>query len=296
MDTHNSVQDSKGDKILYFVSGCMLLLISLMVILPLVNILAASFSSGTAVATGRVLLWPVDPSLAGYNAVFSNNRVLTGYLNTLFYTGAGTLINVALTMITAYPLAMPKMHLKRSYMFLFSFTMFFSGGLVPSYMLVSRLGMVNTVWAMLIPGAMSVYNMIVARTFIQNNIPIDLLEAARIDGCDYFNFFFRIVLPLSKAVIAVISLYYAVSHWNSYFNALIYLNSQKLYPLQLVLRQILIMNSIELMDVALEGTIASMADLLKYALIVVSTVPILCVYPFVQRYFIKGVMIGSIKG
>ena len=174
--------------------------------------------------------------------------------------------------------------------------MFFSGGLVPSYLLVSDLGMINTRWAMLIPGAISVYNMIVTRTFIQNTIPTDLLEASQIDGCSWGGYFIRIVLPLSKAVIAVITLYYAVGHWNSYFNAMIYLNDRALHPLQIVLREILIENSIEVTDVTLESARAQMRDLMKYALIIVSTVPILCLYPFVQKYFMQGVMIGAIKG
>jgi len=198
--------------------------------------------------------------------------------------------------MTAYPLAMPGFQFKKGYSFLFTFTMFFSGGLVPAYLLNSSLGLVNSPWVMLIPGMLSVYNMIVTRTFIQNSIPVELLEASQIDGCSWFGYFFKIVLPLSKAVIAVITLYYAVGHWNAYFNAMIYLNDRHLHPLQLVLREILVENSIEALDVATEDAQASLAELLKYALIIVSTVPILCVYPFVQKYFMKGVMIGSVKG
>ena len=182
---------------------------------------------------------------------------------------------------------------------LFLFTMFFSGGLIPTYILISNLGFVNTIWAMLIPGALSVYNMILVRTFLTGNIPLELLEASQIDGCSDAKYFTAVLLPLSKPVIAVITLYYAVGHWNSYFNAMIYLSDMELYPLQLILRQILVASQINLSDmVDVESMVAKqgLADILKYALIVVSTVPILCMYPFIQRYFIKGVMIGSVKG
>jgi multiple sugar transport system permease protein/putative aldouronate transport system permease protein len=177
--------------------------------------------------------------------------------------------------------------------------MLFSGGLIPNYILMKQTGIINTVWAMLLPGAISAYNLIVTRTFLQNNIPDELLEAAQIDGCNDVHFFFSIVLPLSKAILAVITLYYAVTHWNSYFNAFIYLTKRDLYPLQIFLREILVMNTVNaemVVDPALQEALQGMSDLLKYSLIVVSTAPILCVYPFLQRYFIKGVMIGSLKG
>ena len=296
MSKKHAIRDPRSDRVLYAVSGAILFLFTLTIIYPLIFIVSCSFSSGVAVATGRVYLWPVGFTLDGYKAVFSYARVLMGYRNTLFYTLVGTLINVTLTLITAYPLAMPGMQGKRLYLFLFTFTMFFSGGLVPTYLLVSRLRMTNTVWAMLIPGALSVYNMIVARTFIQNSIPVELLEAARIDGCSWGKYFLHVVLPLSKAVIAVITLFYAVGHWNAYFGAFIYLSDRSQHPLQLVLREILVENSIEVTDVELENARQNMRDLLKYALIVVSTVPVLCFYPFVPKYFVTGVMVGSIKG
>jgi len=294
--SRNAIKDSKSDKVLYLVSGTLLLLFTITVIYPLIYIVSCSFSSAHAVNSGRVVLLPVDFSLTGYEAVFNYKRVLTGYGNTIFYTVFGTVLNLIITLMTAYPLAMPGFQFKKGYSFLFTFTMFFSGGLVPAYLLNSSLGLVNSPWVMLIPGMLSVYNMIVTRTFIQNSIPVELLEASQIDGCSWFGYFFKIVLPLSKAVIAVITLYYAVGHWNAYFNAMIYLNDRHLHPLQLVLREILVENSIEALDVATEDAQASLAELLKYALIIVSTVPILCVYPFVQKYFMKGVMIGSVKG
>ena len=291
-----AIRDSRSDKVLYTVSGGMILLFTLMVLYPLVFIVSCSFSSGIAVSTGRVVFWPVKPTIDGYRAVFTYHRIRTGYMNTMFYTIAGTSINVFMTLITAYPLAMPRFQFKRIYLLLFTFTMFFSGGMVPYYILISNLGLMNTRWVMLIPGAMSVYNMIVTRTFIQNSIPTELLEASQIDGCSWFSYFFRIVLPLSKAVIAVITLYYAVGHWNAYFDAMIFINDRDLQPLQLVLREILINNSLEVTDIETEEARKMMSDLLKYALIVVATVPILCVYPFIQKYFMKGVMIGSVKG
>jgi multiple sugar transport system permease protein/putative aldouronate transport system permease protein len=211
----------------------------------------------------------------------------------------GTFVNVAATMIAAYPLSRRDMPFRGLCMFLFTFTMFFSGGLVPNYILMQKLNLIDTAAAMILPGAISVYNMIITRTFIQNSIPAELMEASFIDGCNDIRYFFSMVLPLSKAVIAVISLYYAVGHWNAYFDAFIYLNSRRLYPLQLFLREILVANTIDpslTVDPELHEQKQGLADLLKYSLIVVSTVPMLIIYPFVQKYFIKGVMIGSLKG
>ena len=250
-------------------------------------------------SAGKVTLWPVDFSLRGYQAVFEYKSVFIGYRNTIFYTVVGTLINVAMTMLAAYALARKTLPGRGFFTFLFTFTMMFNGGLIPNYILMKDLHIINTVWAILLPGAISAYNLVVTRTFIQNTIPDDLLEAAQIDGCSDTQFFFQFVLPLSKAVMAVITLYYAVTHWNAYFKAFIYLNDRSLYPLQIYLREILIMNSMDtesIMDPDQMEAMQGMADLLKYSLIVVSTAPILCIYPFLQRYFIKGVMIGSLKG
>jgi len=293
------MKDPFEDKILYAIVYTVLTLVTIAVLYPLIFIVSSSFSSGAAVSSGRVIFLPVEPSLEGYKAVFKHKLIVSGYRNTIFYTVAGTAINVAMTLICAYPLSRKDMQFKKFYMFLFVFTMFFSGGLIPTYILMTQLKFINTVWAMIIPGALSVYNMIVTRTFIMSNIPRELLEAAQIDGCSDAKYFFTVVLPLSKAIIAVITLFYAVGHWNSYFNALIYLNEPKLYPLQLILRQILVANQVNLSDIEDPELIAAkqgLADLLKHSLIIVSTVPILTLYPFVQKYFIKGVMVGSIKG
>jgi len=296
---HGNSRLSQGDRIFYIIVNVVVGLLGLIVLYPLIYILSSSFSSPASVAAGKVFLFPVDFSLRGYKAVFEYQAVYTGYRNTIFYTVVGTAINIALTMMAAYPLARKSLPGKGIFTFLFTFTMMFSGGMIPNYILMKELKIINTAWCMLLPGAVSAYNLIVARTFIQNSIPEELLEAAQIDGCTDAQFFFRFVLPLSKAVMAVITLYYAVHHWNAYFNAFLYLNKRDLYPLQIFLREILIMNSVNtemVVDTQMQEAMQGMADLLKYSLIVVSTAPILCIYPFLQRYFIKGVMIGSLKG
>lgn len=293
------VRLSSGDKVYYTIVYTILILLLIVIVYPLIYIVSASFSSAKAVTSGKVIFFPVDFSLEGYKAVFEYKPVYTGYRNTFFYTIVGTFINVAMTMLAAYPLARKNLQGRGFFTFLFTFTMIFSGGMIPNYMLISDLKMINTVWAMLIPGAIGVSNVIITRTFIQTNIPTDLLEASQIDGCSDALYFFKIVLPLSKAVMSVITLYYAVGHWNAYFSAFLYLNKKELYPLQLFLREILVMNQFDtemLIDPEEEVVKQGLADLLKYSLIIVSTVPILCVYPFVEKYFEKGVMIGSLKG
>lgn len=288
-----------GDKVYYILSGILLTLVLLAVAYPLIFVLSASFSSGNSVSSGKVLLWPVEFSLEGYEAVFKNNDVARAYANTLLYTVVGTLINVTMVMTCAYALSRPTLKFRNFFMFLFTFTMFFSGGLIPFYILMKDLSLLNTMGAMVLPGALSVYNMIIARTFLQSNIPGELIEATSMDGCSDIRFFFSFALPLSKAVIAVIALFSAVGHWNAYFNGLMYLNDRSLYPLQIILREILIMNQIDvsmLMDPEKQLANAQTAAVLKYALIVFATAPILCVYPFIQKFFVKGVMIGSLKG
>ena len=287
------------DRILYAVVYTLIILFCIVVLYPIIFVVSASFSSGTEVQLGHVYLWPVKPSLDGYEAVFSHKNVMNGYRNTLFYTLAGTMINVAITVVCAYPLSRRDMPMRGFFMFLYTFTMFFGGGLIPTYLLINSIGMNNTIWALLIPGAMSVYNMIITRTFFQNSVPVELLEASQIDGCSDARYFFSVLLPLSQAVISVIALYYAVGHWNSYFSALIYLRKVELQPLQLVLRNILLATRIslnEFEDPDLMDGMVGLEFLVKYALIVVSTAPIMCLYPFVQKFFAKGVMLGSVKG
>lgn len=295
----NHIKPSVGDKTLTVSVILITALFALVVFIPLWNIVVSSFSDVNAVLGGRVSLWPVDFSLDGYKAVLSNKDVGTGYLNTLAYTVIGTIVNISVTMICAYPLTRRELPFRGLIMFLFTFTMFFGGGLIASYLNISNLHLINTFWVMILPGAMSVYNMVLARTFIQSSIPNDLMEAARIDGCSYTRYFFKIVLPLSPAILAVLALNYAVGHWNSYFSALIYLRDRSRFPLQLFLREILIANTIDdslLVDPESNEIRQGLADVLKYALIVISTLPVLCFYPFAQRYFMQGIMIGSLKG
>ena len=295
---HHPIRDTLGDRLFY--AGCYLItaLFMLAVLYPLVYILSASFSSADAITSGRMWLYPVDFSLVGYRYILKYDAIWLGYRNTLFYTFAGTLINVAMTMTCAYGLSRRGMLGRRFFTMIFTFTMIFSGGMIPNYLLMKDLRLLNTVWCMLLPGAISAYNLIVAKTFIENSIPGDLLEAARIDGCSDVRFFFSIVLPLSKAILAVLLLMYAAAHWNAYFNAFLYLTDKKLYPLQIFLRQILVQSnmSADMLDPEAMAQMQTLQQILKYAVIVVSTAPMLCLYPFVQKYFRQGVMIGSIKG
>ena len=295
----NKVGIPREDKIMYTIIYVVMILLLITVMYPLIYVLSSSFSSGIAVSSGKVLLWPVDFSTTGYEIIFSYKLVWKGYWNTIIYTVVGTALNVVLTIMAAYPLSRRDFYGKSFYMTLFMITMFFSGGMIPNYILMTKLHLTNTRWAIILSGAISVYNMIIMRTYFQNSIPYELFEAARIDGISDWGYLFKIVLPLSRAIMAVIVLYYAVAHWNSYFNAMLYLRDRNLYPLQLVLRDILNASNVDLSqidDAELLAQMTGAADLIKYALIVVSTVPILCVYPFVQKYFEKGVMIGSVKG
>ena len=295
----NRVRLSRQDKTYYSVVYTLVTLLTLIVLLPLTNVLACSFSAPESVASGKVLLWPVNFSVSGYERVFNTDEIWIGYANTLYYTIVGTFVNVFVTMICAYPLARRGLPYKSFFSFLFAFTMLFSGGLVPTYLLARNLHLLNTRWALIIPGAMGVYQMSVTRTFLVAKSPQELLEMSQIDGCNDFRFFWSFVLPLSKAVIAVTAMQYAVGHWNSWFSAFLYLSDDKKYPLQMMLRHILVMNQIKASDYVDEETLVAMegmADLLKYSLIVVATVPILCAYPFIQKYFVKGSMVGAVKG
>ncbi|MCL2478066.1 MAG: carbohydrate ABC transporter permease [Treponema sp.] len=274
--------------------------IIILVLAPLVHIVACSFSSAVAVMSSRVYLWPVDFSVKGYTAVFNNKQIWIGYGNSVFYTVVGTMINLIVTMCAAYPLSRKNVIYGKKYiMFLFTFTMLFSGGLIPSYLLIKNLGMLNTRWAMILPGAMSVWNMAIAITYLSNTIPEELYEAAEIDGCKDIRLFFRVVLPLSGPILGVLGLFYAIAHWNAYFNALLYLKSASLNPLQIILRDILIANQVDtsmISDIRDIIERQGMADLLKYSIIIVASLPALVIYPFIQKYFVKGVMVGSLKG
>lgn len=289
----------KGDKAFDMVLSVLLALCLLVVALPLIHVISASFSAPSAVTSGKVWLFPVDFSLEGYTAVFKNKKILTGYGNTIFYTVVGTLVNVIFTVMAAYPISRKDMPGKNIFAFMFSFTMIFSGGLIPTYLLHLNLGTLNTRWVMILPTVIGVWNLMLARNYFQNSISPELLEAAQIDGCDDINYLIRVVVPLSKPILAVLVLFYAVEHWNAFFNAFIYLNDQKLMPLQVVLREILVANQIDpssLLDPTTMSAKEGLADLMKYSTILVANVPIWCLYPFVQKYFVKGVMVGAIKG
>ncbi len=297
--TTNKIELCLSDKILRAVVGAVIFVLILVILYPLIYVVSSSFSSGTAVSTGKVILWPVDFSLQGYKAVFSYRQIWTGYRNTIFYTVAGTLLNLTLTVMVAYPLSRRNLQFRSFYMTLFLITMFFSGGIIPNYILMTKLHLTNTRSALLLSGAISVYNMIIMRTYFQHSIPEELLEAAKIDGITDIGYLFKVVLPLSKSILAVITLYYAVGHWNSYFNAMLYLRDESLYPLQLILRSILNVGKIDLSqitDVEVLKQIRGLSDLMKFSLIIISSVPVIVAYPFVQRFFEKGVMIGSVKG
>ena len=294
----NKVNESPIDRIFMFFNASVLLVITIAILLPLIFIVSASFSSAEAVIAGRVTLWPVDFSLLGYETIFEHKKVWDGFGNSLFYTVFGTLFNVAMTIIAAYPLSRDDLVGRRFITMAFIFTMLFSGGLIPTYMVVRDLGLLNTRAAMILPTGIGVFNLLITITFFRTTIPPELIEAARIDGANDFRTFLSIVLPLSRPIIAVLVLFYAVNHWNSYFQALIYLKDQELFPLQIVLREILIENSIDAsMLIDVEDLIAreGLRELLKYSLIVVASVPVLIIYPFVQRHFVKGMMIGSVK-
>lgn len=293
------IKDTPFDKAFMVLVYIFLALILLICAYPLVYVLSASFSSPNAVTSGKVWLFPVDVTLMGYEAVFKNQQLMTGFANSLLYMVVGTVINLFMTMCCAFPLSRKEFYGRGIFTTIFVFTMYFGGGLVPSYMLINNLGLLNSRWVMVIPTAMSVWNVILARTYLQSTIPDELFEAAQLDGCSEINFLLKIVIPLSAPILAVLALYYGVGHWNSYFHAMIYLNEPGTFPLQVVLRNILILGKIDpltIKDVDALTKKQGLSELLKYAVIVVASVPVLMIYPFVQKYFVKGVMIGALKG
>ena len=287
-------KDVVFDVILYTI--CALLLV--VILYPLWFIIIASFSDPSAVAGGHVWLWPVGFTLEGYQELLRQPQVWLGYRNTIAYTAVGTLIGLMVNIPAAYALSRKDLWGRKGLMGLYVFTMFFSGGLIPIFLTVQQAGLYNTFWVLVLPFSVSAYNIIVARTFFETSLPPDLWDAAQIDGCGNLRFFFTMALPLSKAVISVIALWTAVGQWNSYFNALIYIRDENLYPLQLIMRNILITNQNFAALGTGEAAMIAMrrANLVRYAMIIVATVPIMCVYHFIQKYFDQGVMIGAVKG
>ncbi|MBB5978845.1 ABC-type glycerol-3-phosphate transport system permease component [Kribbella solani] len=293
------VRETRSDRIVMICNYTALGLFTLAVLYPLVYVLSASFSDPKNVVSGKVWLWPVGLSTDAYKAIFDYDSIVSGFSNSVVYAIGGALLATALTLLAAYPLSRKGLPGKGVIMALFVFTMMFSGGLIPTYLVVDRLGLMNSRWAIILPGALAVWNMIITRTFFQATIPEELVEAAKVDGCADFGFFWRIVLPLSKPIIAVNLLFYAVAQWNSWFSALIYLTNEHLFPLQLVLRQILIQNNFDPSQVRDTAELIRMTELqqqLKFSLIVIATIPPLLIYPFVQKHFVKGAMVGSLKG
>jgi putative aldouronate transport system permease protein len=277
-------------------------LVFLIVLYPVYFVLIASISSPSSVALGQISLWPKGINIEGYRGVFAYREIWVGYRNTVFYTLSGTALSLFITLPAAFALSRRDLVGRGFFTVLFTLTMFFSGGLVPTYMLVRSLGMRNTIWSQIVPGAAEFWYIVIVRTYYQTSIPGEIVEAAIIDGASWTKMFTRVILPLCTPIIAVMALFYGVDKWNSYFNALIYLSDRALYPLQLILREILVTNQIKgdtLGDEMLKLTMwkqMQFVSLIKYAVIVVSTAPIIAVYPFLQRYFIKGILVGAIKG
>lgn len=295
-----AIKESRQDKVFVVFNHIFVWFLIVIVSYPLFFIAIASISDPNLVNTGQVWLWPKGINFEGFKEVFKDTEIWIGYRNTIFYTVIGTLINLLVTLPGAYVLSRKDIVGRNIMMFLIVFTMFFEGGMIPTYLLVKSLGMVDTVWALLLPQAAAVWNVIVTRTFFQTTIPKELEEVAEIDGCSAFRMFFSIVVPLAKPIIAVMALFYAVEHWNEYFQALIYLSKDSLIPLQLVLKNLLVATQMDASQLGGgSGSLAEMqklAESMKYAVMIVAMVPLLVVYPFLQRFFIKGVMIGSIKG
>jgi len=290
------MKPTTGERSFGYLNAILMIGLCIVTLYPFLYVLFASFSNATSFLQHRGLMFsPAGFDLGAYKAVFNNPMIVKGYQNTLLYVVLGTAINLVMTAIGAYVLSRPHLYFKNIIMFFIVITMVFHGGLIPTYLLVNDLGMMNTMWALIIPGAINTFNMIIMRTSFQG-IPVSLEESARMDGASDWKILFLIIIPLSMPVIAVMILWYAVGHWNSYFSALVYLRNREDYPLQLVLREILIANNTDsMMTGAANDDKYAIGETIKYATIIISTLPIICLYPFLQKYFVKGVMIGAIK-
>ncbi len=288
--------ETLGDKLFRLIRNVILLFFCVIVLYPVIFVISASFSNPLSVMKNEVVLLPKGFTLIGYEKVFSNPDVWNSYKNTIVYTIVGTALNVILTSTGAIALSRKDFKGRNFWTFYITFTMFFSGGIIPMYLLIKQLNLYDTFWVMILPGAISAWNMIIMRTFFQSNVPMELQEAAIIDGCNDLVIFLKIALPLSMPIIAIMTLFYGVDHWNSFFGAMLYLSDRDKFPLQLILREILLQN---ISSGNVEGPAADqqiVGESIRYALIIVATVPILLVYPFIQKYFVKGVLIGAIKG
>lgn len=297
-----AIKEPRGDRVFNVVNTILVSIFFLVVLYPLYFVVIASVSDADLVSTGQIILYPKGLNIDGYIKVFQDSKIMRGYRNTIFYTVCGTMFNLLLTLPCAYALSKKDLVGRNILMGIFAFTMYFGGGMIPTYLLVKDLGLLNSWLVLIVTSGVSCYNLIIARTFFQNSVPADLEEAASIDGCSRTRMFVSIIIPLSKALIGVLALYYGIAHWNSWFNGMIYLENRDKAPLQLILRDILIENQQFLESdqtgLGMEGEALrlKLASLMKYCLIVVSSVPVLVVYPFLQKYFDKGVMLGSVKG
>ena len=303
MEGAKHLKRTRGDVIYDTVIFIILTIIFLLVAYPLYFVIISSFSDPIKVAAGKVVWKPEGFTLDGYKEVFKTKTVVRGFLNSLLYTAVGVCVNLGVTLPTAYALGRKDFILRKPITWFYIVTMFVGGGMMPTYLVVRDTGLLNTMWALILPGALGVYNMIVARTFFLTNIPVELMEAAKLDGCGNTRFFFHIVLPLSGAITAILFLYYGVGHWNSYFSALMYITDRDKYPLQLELRNILLQNSVNMSSRVMteaelkeKERLEALKEMMKYSLIIISSIPVLIIYPFVQKHFVKGVMIGSVKG
>ncbi|MGG1554715.1 carbohydrate ABC transporter permease [Paenibacillus ferrarius] len=289
---------SRADLLFDITNYTLISILVLLVLYPLYFVVTASITDPDLVYSGKLLFFPEHVTWDGYKRLLSETSIWVGFRNSLWYTVAGTSINLVLTITAGYVLSRTDLVGRNIFMFLLVFTMFFGGGLIPTYLLVRDLGMLDSTWAMIIPNAVSVFNVIIVRTFFQSNVPAEVLESAQIDGCSNIKFFLKIAIPLALPIVAVMVLFYAVGHWNSYFQALIYLKSNAKQPLQIILRNILIMNEGSDMQDMLDGSQEQQKrmELMKYGIIIVSSLPVLVLYPFLQRYFVKGALVGSVKG
>lgn len=293
-----SMKETRADRVFDWINVIFATLVLFVVAYPLIVVLSSSFSDAFALMAGKVWLFPVKPTLDGYKAILQHKQVWTGVYNSVIYTVFGTAVNMIVSVLAAYPLSRKDFSLRGPISLIFAFTMWFSGGLIPTYLLIKSMGLFNSRLVMILPTAMSVWNMIIIRTYFQSNISGELLESAKLDGCDDFRYLAQIAIPLSKPVLAVVCLYYMVANWNVFMNAYLYLQKQELYPIQIVLREILLMGNVE--EIATNATKESQArlmnELLKYSLVIVASLPMILAYPFVQKYFVKGIMIGAVKG
>lgn len=296
--TKRKIKGSKEDRLFDIFNYTIMAIILIVTAYPLIIVISSSFSDPYALLSGKVWLTPVDFNLEGFKAIFAYEKVWTGVRNSLIYTALGTVINIVMSVLMAYPLSRKDFTIKGPLSLFFAFTMWFSGGLIPTYLLVRDLGMFDTMWAMIIPSALNVWYAIIIRTNLQTNAGGELLESAKIDGCNDITYLIKIAIPLVKPALAVVFLYYAVGHWNAYMTPYLYLRKPELQPVQVVLRDILLAGSVE--DIPPSATSAVnaqiMNELLKYSLVVFATLPVAILYPFIQKFFVKGIMVGAIKG